>query len=502
MTCATRSRAPSPCRPRCRWWSSRGTTCCSTTTGSGPSAGLLDESWFLAPDDDVRLARLVARHERFGKSPEAARAWSHGPDEGNARLVAATAARADVVVPGPDDRCETGRRELVPRTRRRRPRAPSAATSASLAAHAPTAQVMAVVKADALRPRPAAHRGRGPRPAAPPGSVPRRSTRRSRCGAAGVTGARSPHLAVRARRPAAGRGRGRRRRVGVSALGARRAGGRRPCRRASRHARTSRSTRGWGATGWPRADLRRSCPRCCACRPRVRSRTVGLWSHLAFADEPEHPAVRAAGRGLRGGRRSVEGAGVALEVRHLANSAATLTTPDVHYDLVRPGVAVYGLSPVPQLGGPDEFGLVPAMTLEAELATVKRVPGGPGRLVRARVRHRRTTPCWASCRSATPTASRGTRPARRTGWAGPCRSVAARSGVAGRVCMDQVVLDLGPDATERSGRPRRAVRHRPRRRADRAGLGGGGRDHLLRDRHAARARVPRVHVRQPRRMPV
>jgi len=66
--------------------------------GFGPVAGLLDESWFLALDDDVRLDRLVARHEAFGKSPQAARAWSHGPDESNARLVAATAVRADVVV--------------------------------------------------------------------------------------------------------------------------------------------------------------------------------------------------------------------------------------------------------------------------------------------------------------------------------------------------------------------------------------------------------------------
>ncbi len=67
--------------------------------GFGPVAGLLDESWFLAPDDELRRARLVARHESFGKSPQTARAWSHGPDEQNARLVAATAARADVVVP-------------------------------------------------------------------------------------------------------------------------------------------------------------------------------------------------------------------------------------------------------------------------------------------------------------------------------------------------------------------------------------------------------------------
>lgn len=66
--------------------------------GFGPVAGLLDESWFLAPDDDVRRSRLVARHEAFGKSPQDARAWSHGPDESNARLVAATAHRASVVV--------------------------------------------------------------------------------------------------------------------------------------------------------------------------------------------------------------------------------------------------------------------------------------------------------------------------------------------------------------------------------------------------------------------
>lgn len=66
--------------------------------GFEPVAGLLDEAWFLAPDDDVRLARLTARHELFGKSAEAARAWSTGPDEANARLVADGAARADLVV--------------------------------------------------------------------------------------------------------------------------------------------------------------------------------------------------------------------------------------------------------------------------------------------------------------------------------------------------------------------------------------------------------------------
>ncbi|WP_448630205.1 nucleoside/nucleotide kinase family protein [Cellulomonas soli] len=66
--------------------------------GFEPVAGLLDESWFVAPDDAVRLHRLVARHVEFGKDPHAAHAWAHGPDEVNARLVRATADRADVVV--------------------------------------------------------------------------------------------------------------------------------------------------------------------------------------------------------------------------------------------------------------------------------------------------------------------------------------------------------------------------------------------------------------------
>ena len=76
--------------------------------------------------------------------------------------------------------------------------------------------------------------------------------------------------------------------------------------------------------------------------------------------------------------RSPRRAGVVPEVRHLANSAATVTLPQAHFDLVRPGVAVYGLNPVPDAARADDFGLVPAMTLRSELANVKRVPAGEG----------------------------------------------------------------------------------------------------------------------------
>lgn len=66
--------------------------------GFGPVADLLDETWFVAPDEVTRRERLVARHVAFGKAPDAAHAWTHGPDERNAVLVAAGAGRADVVV--------------------------------------------------------------------------------------------------------------------------------------------------------------------------------------------------------------------------------------------------------------------------------------------------------------------------------------------------------------------------------------------------------------------
>ena len=177
---------------------------------------------------------------------------------------------------------------------------------------------------------------------------------------------------------------------------------------------------------------------------------VGVWSHFAFADEPDHPTVRAQEDVFAAAVRAVEAAGAHLEVRHIANSAATLTRPAVHYDLVRPGLAVYGLSPVPQLGGPERYGLTPAMTLEAQLATVKQV--GPGQGVsyaHQYVTDRATTLGVVPLGYAdgVPRHASGTR--ERLG--APVQSGGRRLGVAGRVCMDQFVLDLGPGADERAG---------------------------------------------------
>ena len=67
----------------------------------GPFAqvrAMLDACWFVEVPEEPRHERLIARHEHFGKPPRAARDWALGPDEDNARLVAATRDRADVVV--------------------------------------------------------------------------------------------------------------------------------------------------------------------------------------------------------------------------------------------------------------------------------------------------------------------------------------------------------------------------------------------------------------------
>src|SRR5690349_3701192 len=102
---------------------------------------------------------------------------------------------------------------------------------------------------------------------------------------------------------------------------------------------------------------------------------AAVWSHLAHADEPGHPELDVQAARLTAAWRAAVDRGLA-PIRHLANSAATLTRPDLHFDLVRPGVAVYGLDP---LGRPvAQSPLRPAMTPAARVVLVKRVAAGEG----------------------------------------------------------------------------------------------------------------------------
>ena len=171
-------------------------------------------------------------------------------------------------------------------------------------------------------------------------------------------------------------------------------------------------------------------------------RIVGLWSHFAYADAPGHSTIARQAEVFRDAVAHAESAGIEPEVRHLANSAATLTAPEQHFDLVRPGIAVYGLSPVPEVGGPSAYGLRPAMTLAANLVLVKRAPAGSG----VSYGHTYTTDRETTL-GLVPLGYADGVP-RAGGNVGPVQAAGRKRTVAGRMCMDQFVLDLGDDAAE------------------------------------------------------
>ncbi|MEU9217184.1 alanine racemase [Streptomyces sp. NPDC048376] len=168
-------------------------------------------------------------------------------------------------------------------------------------------------------------------------------------------------------------------------------------------------------------------------------RVTGLWSHFACADEPGHPSIAAQLSRFREMTAYAEGQGLRPEVRHIANSPATLTLPDAHFDLVRPGIAMYGVSPSPEIGTPADFGLRPVMTLAASLALVKQVPGGHG----VSYGHHYTTPGETTL-GLVPLGY-GDGVPRHASSTGPVLVDGKWRTVAGRIAMDQFVVDLGGD---------------------------------------------------------
>lgn len=169
---------------------------------------------------------------------------------------------------------------------------------------------------------------------------------------------------------------------------------------------------------------------------------TGVWSHFACADEPGHPSIVAQLTAFQEALAVAARAGLDPEVRHLANSPATLTLPASHFNLVRPGIAIYGLSPSPEIGLPSDFGLRPVMTLSADLALVKRVPGGHG----VSYSHSYVTPGETTL-ALVPAGYADGIP-RHASSVGPVLVAGKWRTIAGRVAMDQFVVDLGGDSAQ------------------------------------------------------
>ena len=164
---------------------------------------------------------------------------------------------------------------------------------------------------------------------------------------------------------------------------------------------------------------------------------TGIWSHLACSDEPDHPANDAQEAAFREALAVAEAGGLRPDVRHLANSAAAILRPSARFDLVRCGIASYGLDPAP--GRTPDLGLLPAMTVQAELAMVKRVEAGAG------VSYGHTWHAEGTTTLAVVPVGYGDGVPRHAGNRAEVLVGDRRRPVRGRVCMDQFVVDLDGD---------------------------------------------------------
>ena len=165
-----------------------------------------------------------------------------------------------------------------------------------------------------------------------------------------------------------------------------------------------------------------------------------VFSHFAFADEPGNAFIDTQLERFNDACARISALGMSYAMRHIGNSASALTRPDAHFDMVRVGIATYGLAPAPALE--NIVPLAPALSLKAKVAMVKRVDAGEG--VSYGLRYRLERP--------------GTIVSLPLGYAdGWTRALSGNAAVliggkryptVGTVCMDSFMADLGDDACE------------------------------------------------------
>jgi alanine racemase len=163
-------------------------------------------------------------------------------------------------------------------------------------------------------------------------------------------------------------------------------------------------------------------------------RVRGIWSHLAAADDPGNPSVAAQLAEFESALAEARRAGLDPELRHLANSAGIVDLPATHFDLVRAGIALYGVNPI---GDGHALGLRRAMTLRARAVNVKRVAPGTGvSYLHDYITPRETTVVLVPLGYADGVP-------RKVSNRGTVLVGGVRCRIAGRVAMDQFVVDVG-----------------------------------------------------------
>lgn len=166
----------------------------------------------------------------------------------------------------------------------------------------------------------------------------------------------------------------------------------------------------------------------------------GLWTHFARSEEMSVPTTEEQLHRFRAVVADLEAAGVRPRYRHAANSGATIARPDSHLDLVRVGIAMYGISPGPDLAG--RVDLRPAMSLRTRVSHVRTLPAGEA--VSYGHTHR------LERRSAIATVPIGYADGylRALSNRGHVLIRGKRRPVVGNVTMDQLMVDVGDDGVE------------------------------------------------------
>jgi alanine racemase len=162
---------------------------------------------------------------------------------------------------------------------------------------------------------------------------------------------------------------------------------------------------------------------------------VGVWSHLACSDEPDHPANEAQELAFRDALELADAAGLRPEVRHLSNSAGALLRPSARFDLVRFGIAAYGLSPAPDVVSSEQLGLVPAMTVRGSVVMTKDLEPGAG------VSYGHTFVAERPTHVALVPMGYGDGIPRHASSTAAVQVAGERAPVLGRICMDQFVVE-------------------------------------------------------------
>jgi alanine racemase len=168
----------------------------------------------------------------------------------------------------------------------------------------------------------------------------------------------------------------------------------------------------------------------------------GLWTHFAVADEPGHPFTGEQAERFDAVVARLAGMGLVAPLVHACNSAGALAHPAARHDLVRCGIALYGVAPSPAMAATDAVaGLHPALSLRARVSYVRRVEAGEAVSYGLRRRLERTANV-----ATVPVGYADGVPWRLGVCGGEVLIGGRRRPLAGSVTMDQILVDCGDDA--------------------------------------------------------